>query len=53
MAIGATFGHSLCTGLTCCAGKMISDSVSERFITFVAGAFFLAFGIVDLIVDDF
>ena len=40
---GGVFGHAFCTGLAVMGGKLLSDKISERTITFVGGILFLFF----------
>eukprot|EP00915_Cephaloidophora_sp_WS-2016_P004594 GHVH01006143.1.p1 GENE.GHVH01006143.1~~GHVH01006143.1.p1 ORF type:complete len:278 (-),score=41.38 GHVH01006143.1:50-883(-) len=53
VSLGAIIGHSLCTCLACFAGKMVSNSVSERIVGLIAGGLFLVFGCIDLFIDEY
>ncbi|XP_060102362.1 transmembrane protein 165 [Heteronotia binoei] len=43
VAVGGTFGHSLCTGLAVIGGRMIAQKISVRTVTIIGGIVFLAF----------
>jgi len=53
VSLGAAIGHTLCTGLACYFGKLISERVSEQILGYIAGSLFLLFGIVDCFIDEF
>lgn len=47
--VGGILGHSLCTGFAVVGGRLIAKYVSERTVTLVGGALFIAFGVYALI----
>jgi putative Ca2+/H+ antiporter (TMEM165/GDT1 family) len=42
---GGIIGHALCTGVAVLGGKLLATRVSERTISIIGGALFLAFGV--------
>lgn len=49
VAIGAIFGHGICTAIAVIGGRMLAGRISERTVTLIGGCLFLAFGITALI----
>ena len=46
VTFGGTIGHALCTGLAVVGGKVLSDHISVKTVSFVGGALFVVFAIV-------
>ena len=49
--LGGCIGHSLCTGLACVGGKLLSTQISEKTTTIGGGVTFLLFGLHALFIE--
>ena len=45
VAVGATFGHTLCTSLAVVGGSMLASKISQRTVATVGGLLFLGFSL--------
>ena len=52
VSVGAIMGHSICTGVAVLGGKLLASRISERTISLVGGALFLAFALHSLLSGD-
>lgn len=48
VCIGGVAGHSICTGIACIGGKLLAQTISERYVSFFGGLLFLFFGFLQL-----
>lgn len=52
VVLGATFGHSMCTGLACVGGKYLAAKITERTVMLAGGCLFIIFGLHSLIAGE-
>ena len=52
VSVGAIMGHAICTGVAVLGGKLLASRISERTISWVGGALFLAFAVHSLVSGD-
>lgn len=51
VTVGASFGHSLCTGLAVVGGRMLASRISEKTVSFWGVVIFLCFGVHAFVFD--
>jgi putative Ca2+/H+ antiporter (TMEM165/GDT1 family) len=51
VTVGASFGHSMCTGLAVVGGRMLASRISEKTVSFWGGFIFLCFGVHAFVFD--
>ncbi|OUC48669.1 hypothetical protein D917_01110 [Trichinella nativa] len=49
--VGGTFGHSLCTGMAVLCGRIVSQKLSVKGVTYIGGVIFLFFSLSSLILN--
>ncbi|KRZ80972.1 Transmembrane protein [Trichinella papuae] len=49
--VGGTFGHSLCTGMAVLCGRIVSQKLSVKGVTYIGGVIFLFFSLSSLMLN--
>jgi len=48
VCVGGVLGHSMCTGLAVCGGRIVAQKISVRTVTIIGGVVFLIFAVTSL-----